>query len=90
MAEWKPSRYVSAAIGWINSGVKKMETHYDLKKEYLKSEMPKNYPKYFTQQERENLFREVYSSIEVFKKMVYETGREYPHPRKINQIAKSV
>ena len=41
MAEWKLSKYVSAAIGWINSGLKgKMETHYDLKKEYLKSESP--------------------------------------------------
>jgi hypothetical protein len=40
MAEWKPSKYVSAAIGWISLEVKKMETHYDLKKEYLKSESP--------------------------------------------------
>jgi len=71
MAEWKLSKYVSAAIGWISLEVKKMETHYDLKKEYSPSQNSANYPKCFTQQERENLFREVYSTIAVFKKIVY-------------------
>jgi hypothetical protein len=70
--------------------MKKMETHYDLKKEYLANQNSANYPKCFTHQERENLFREVYSSIAVFKKMVYEAKQECQNPRKINQIAKSV
>lgn len=49
-----------------------METHYNLKKEYLKSESPQPYEREFTQEEKENLFKDVYSNMKLFENMLHE------------------
>jgi len=74
MAEWKLSKFVSPAIGWIYSEARgKMETHYkDLKKEYLTSQNSMNYSRDLTPQEKDNLFKEAYSNIALFERLVYE------------------
>jgi hypothetical protein len=71
MAEWKLSRFVHHAIGWINSEARgEMETHYkDLKKEYLTSQ---NYISCLAEpskEEIENLFKEIYSNMALFNKL---------------------
>ena len=76
MAEWKPSKYVSAAIGWIDSGLrKKMETHYDLKKEYSPNQNYANQSGAPSREETENLIREIYSNIALFEKLVYKNRK---------------
>jgi hypothetical protein len=47
----------------------KMETHYDLKKGYSFSQ---NYERDLTQEEKDNLFKEAYSNIALFERLVYE------------------
>jgi len=78
MAEWKLSKFVSPAIGWIDSeAMGKMEKHYkDLKKEYLTSQNSANYSRDLTQQEKDNLFKEIYSNIERFNRLVYVARKE--------------
>jgi len=51
-----------------------MERHYDLKKEYLKSESPirQNYEKESPQGDEENLFKEIYSNMRLFANMLHE------------------
>ena len=45
------------------------------KKEYLKSESPQNYEREFTQEEKDNLFKEIYSNIDMFKKLIGKAAK---------------
>lgn len=56
-----------------------METHYqkkEIEKEYLKSESPLVYTKELTYEDKQHLFKEIYSNIAIFKKMIYDAKRE--------------
>jgi len=52
-----------------------METHYDLKKEYLANQDSANYQRDLTKEEKDNLFKEAYSSIALFERLVYEAKK---------------
>lgn len=49
-----------------------MNEYQSLKKEYLRNPISQNYERDLTQAEKENLFKEAYSVIALFDKMVYE------------------
>lgn len=71
MAEWKLSRFVYHAIGWIDSEAEgKMETHYkDLRKEYSTNQNSTSYLAGPSKEDIENLFKEIYSNVALFKKL---------------------
>ena len=73
------SRNGSALIasGGMNLCMKlreKMETHYQnqLRKEYSPNQTSINYLRDLTQQEKDNLFKEIYSNIDLFNRLVHE------------------
>jgi ribonuclease HII len=55
-----------------------MEKHYyrNLGNECLESESPLNYSKNLTQEDKENLFKEIYSSMYLFNKIIYEVKKK--------------
>ncbi|MCX5698663.1 MAG: hypothetical protein NTX01_03065 [Candidatus Omnitrophica bacterium] len=57
-----------------------MEKHYqkNLREEILVDAKPNiNYKKELTQQEKENIFKEIYSSIDIFEKLIGKAAKYY-------------
>lgn len=71
MAKWKLLRFVHHVIGWIDSEAKgEMETHYkDLRKEYSTNQNSTSYLAGPSKEDIENLFKEIYSNVALFKKL---------------------
>ena len=70
MAKLRLLKFVQIVIGWRNSG---METHYQKKprEEILVDARPNiDYKKELTRQDKENIFKEIYSNIDMFKKLI--------------------
>ncbi len=56
-----------------------MEEYYQKEKrieKHLDSESPLYYKKEMSSEDKENIFKEIYSNIDLFKKLVYEAKKE--------------